>query len=149
MLLRRARCVFSRLRCNRHSLLLSSNLSRIGRIENPSCSVCGHSYQNTSHLILQCLATDSAPLTLWQLSVSLRPLVHTLGSCPASGALWSSAMPPSLERGWESNDDERPFFKSKLCIVYRPVQKNEIWRKTMESQKPGNYQSFEPEVFIY
>ena len=36
---RHARCVLSRLRCNRHSLLLSSYLSRIGRIENPSCSV--------------------------------------------------------------------------------------------------------------
>ena len=40
-----------------------------------------------------------APLTLWRLSVSLRPLVQTLGSCPASGAPWSSAMPPSLGRG--------------------------------------------------
>ena len=39
-----------------------------------------------------------APLTLWRLSVSLRPLVQTLGSCPASGAPWSSAMPPSLGR---------------------------------------------------
>ena len=30
------------LRCNGHSLLLSSYLSKIGRIENPSCSACGH-----------------------------------------------------------------------------------------------------------
>ena len=37
-----------------------------------------------------------APLTLWRLSVSLRSLVQALGSCPASGARWSSAMPPSL-----------------------------------------------------
>ena len=39
MLPRHARCVLSRLRCNRHSLLLGSYLSRI---ENPSCSTCGH-----------------------------------------------------------------------------------------------------------
>ena len=38
---RHARCVLSRLRCNGHSLLLSSYLSRIGRIENSSCSACG------------------------------------------------------------------------------------------------------------
>ena len=37
-----ARCVLSRLRCNGHDLLFSSYLSRIGRIENPSCSACGH-----------------------------------------------------------------------------------------------------------
>ena len=74
---RHARCVLSRLRCNGHSLLLSY-LSRIGRIENPSCSACGHSSQDTSHLILHCPATDSAPLALWRLSVSLQPLVQAL-----------------------------------------------------------------------
>ena len=36
-------CVLSLLQCNGHSLLLSSYLSRIGRIENPSCSACRHS----------------------------------------------------------------------------------------------------------
>ena len=44
------------------------------------------------------------PLTLWRLSVSLRPLVQTLGSCPASGAPWSSAMPPFLGRGRVNNN---------------------------------------------
>ena len=34
-----------------------------------------------------------APLTLWRLSVSVRPLVQTLGSCPASVAPWSSPIP--------------------------------------------------------
>ena len=43
MLPRHARCVLSHLRCNGHSLLLGSYLSRIGRTENPSCSACGHS----------------------------------------------------------------------------------------------------------
>ena len=56
---RRARCVLSRLRCNEHSLLLGSYLSRIGIVENPSCSACGHSSQDTTHFILHCPATDS------------------------------------------------------------------------------------------
>ena len=66
-----ARCVLSRLRCNGHSLLLGSHLSRIGRIENPSCSACGHSSQNTSHLILHCPATDSLRRSLFADSLSL------------------------------------------------------------------------------
>ena len=56
---RHARCILSRFRSNGHSLLLGSYLSRIGRIENPSCSACGHSSQDTSHLILHCPAWDS------------------------------------------------------------------------------------------
>ena len=39
-----------------------------------------------------------APLALWRLSASLRPLVQALGSCLASWASWSSAMPPSLRK---------------------------------------------------
>ena len=53
--------VFSRLRCNGHNLLLSSYLSRIGKIENPPFSACGHPSQDTSHLILHCPATTSGP----------------------------------------------------------------------------------------
>ena len=88
---RHACCVLSRLRCNEHSLLLGSYLSRIRRIKNPSCSACEHSSQNTSHLILHCPAMNSTLLTLWLLSVSLRPLVqgvaqllglHGLPPCP-------------------------------------------------------------------
>ena len=62
---RHTRCVLSRLRCNGHVLLLGSYFSRIGRIENPSCSACGHSSQDTSHLILHCLATDSLRRSLF------------------------------------------------------------------------------------
>ena len=62
---RHARCVLSRLRCNGHSLLLDSCLSTIGRIENPCCSACGHSSQDTSHLILHCPATDSLRCSLF------------------------------------------------------------------------------------
>ena len=61
---------------------------------------CGHSSQNISHLILHYLpATDSFRHSLFGDSVSLRPLVQALGFCPASGAPWSSAMPPSLGKG--------------------------------------------------
>ena len=68
---RHARCVFSHLRCNGHSLLLSSYLSRIGRIENSCCSAPGHSSLHTSHLILHCPATDSLLRTTGSLRRSL------------------------------------------------------------------------------
>ena len=90
-----ARCVLSRLRCNGHSLLLSSYLSRIGRIENFSCSTCGHL---SSHSALSSYGLF-APLALWRLSVSLRPQVQAPENYPACWAPWSSAMPPSLGRG--------------------------------------------------
>ena len=74
MLPRHARCVLSRLRCNGHSLFLGSYLSRIGRIENSSCSACGHSSQDTSHLILRCPATDSLRCSLFGDYLSLYDL---------------------------------------------------------------------------
>ena len=91
---RHARCVLSRLRCNGHSLLLGSYLSRIGRIENISCSACRHSSQDTSHLILHCPATDSLGCSLFGNSLSLYDLwsrpwgvarllgLHGLPPCP-------------------------------------------------------------------
>ena len=57
MLHRHARTVLSRLRCNGHRLLLSSYLSIIDRIENPSCSECKHPSQDTLHSILSCPTT--------------------------------------------------------------------------------------------
>ena len=69
-----ARCVLSRLRCNGHSLLLGSYFSRIGRMENPSCSAYGHSSQDTSHVILHCPATDSLRRSLFGDSLSLYDL---------------------------------------------------------------------------
>ena len=71
---RHARCVLSRLRCKGHSLLLGSYLTRIGRIENPSCSTCGHSSQDISHLIVHCPATDSLRRSLFGDSLSLYDL---------------------------------------------------------------------------
>ena len=71
---RHARCVLSRLRCNGHSLLLGSYLSRIGRIENSSCSACGHPSQDISHFILHCPATDSLRRSLFGDFLSLYDL---------------------------------------------------------------------------
>ena len=110
---RHARCVLSRLRCNRHSLLLGSSLSRIGRTENPSCRTCRNSSQDISYRY-----GLFSPLTLWRLSVFLRPLVQTLGSCPASGAPWSSAMPPSLGRGRVTNNNKsNSWIACATCLV--------------------------------
>ena len=106
---RHARCVLSCLCCNGRSLLLGSYLSRIGRIENPSCSACGHSSQDTSDLILHCSATDSSRRSLFGDSLSLQPLVQALGRCSASVAPWSSAMPPSLGRGRVNNNNNLCF----------------------------------------
>ena len=55
------------------------------------------------------------PLTLWRLSVSLRPLFQTLGSFPASGAPWSSAMPPFLGRG-RVNNNNKGFLKQNTSV---------------------------------
>ena len=71
---RHVRCVLSRPRCNGHSLLISSYLSRIGRIESPFCSACGHSSQVTSHFFLHCPATDSLRRSLLCDSLSLYDL---------------------------------------------------------------------------
>ena len=96
-----ARCVLSRLHCNGHSLLLGSYLSRIGRIENPSCSACGHPSQDISHLILHCPVTDSLRRLLFGNSLSLYDLwsrpwgiaqllgLHGLPPCPhPSEGVW-------------------------------------------------------------
>ena len=61
-----ASCVLSRLCCNRHSLVLGSYLSMIGKIKNPTCSAGGHL---SSHSALSSYGL-SAPLTLWRLFVS-------------------------------------------------------------------------------
>ena len=86
-----AHCVLSHLCCNGLSLLLGSYLSRIGRTENSSCSACGDSFRDTSHLILHYPATDSLCRSLFGNSLSLP------GSCSASGAPWSSAIPHPSE----------------------------------------------------
>ena len=89
---RHARCVLSRLRCNRHSLLLGFYLSRIGRIENPSCSACGHLSQDPSYLVLHCPATNSLRRYFFGDSLFL----HDLWSRPwgVAGLLGLHGLPP-------------------------------------------------------
>ena len=103
LLPRHARCVLSRLRCNRH---LSFRFITLYDWQNRESFM-----QRLRTLVPVHLSSHSAlssyglfaPLTLWQLSVSLRPLVQTLGSCPASRAPWSFTMSPSLGRGRVTN----------------------------------------------
>ena len=71
---RHARCVLSCLRCNGHSFLLSSSFSRIGKIENPSCSACRHPFQDTFYRILHFPATDCLCRLLFGDSLSLYDL---------------------------------------------------------------------------
>ena len=83
---------FYRLRCNGHSLLLSSYSSRIGRIENPSCIACEQSSQDTSHLILHCPATDSMCRSLFGDFLSLYDLWFK--PCGVARFLWLDSIPP-------------------------------------------------------
>ena len=70
VLRRHARCVLCRLRCNGHSLLLSSYLSRIGRIENSYCSACGCLSQDLSFHSALSSYRLFAPLTLCLTTIS-------------------------------------------------------------------------------
>ena len=103
---RHACCVLSRVRCNGHSLLLVSYLSRIGRIENSSCSTCGHLSQDTSHLILHCPATDYLRRSLFDDSLSLYDLwSRPWGVARLLGLHGLPPCPPSLGRGWVTNNN--------------------------------------------
>ena len=51
--------ILSRLRCNRHCFLLNTYLSRVGKIENSSCSIYSHPTQYTSHFIRHCPGTEA------------------------------------------------------------------------------------------
>ena len=107
---RHARCVLSRLCCNGHSILLGSYLSRIGRIENPSCNVCGHSSQDTSYFILHCPATDSLCCSLFGDSLSL----YDLRSRPWGSMV--STMPPCPGRDQVINNSSI-WFLFKKCVT--------------------------------
>ena len=112
---RHARCVLSCLRCNGHSLLLSSYLSRMA--ESRILPAAPVDTRPRTLLISFCTfqLRIFAPLTLWRLSVSVRPLVQTLESCPASGAPWSTAMPPSLGRGRVNNNNASKYHRRPTC----------------------------------
>ena len=80
-----------------------------------------------------------APLTLWRVSVSLRPLVQILGSCPASGASWSSAMPPSLGRGRVTNNKD-----SKIGTEYLQEETINVMKWLQEYQEKSSH--LEPKI---
>ena len=104
---RHARCVRSRFPCNGHSLLLSSCLSGIGRIENPSCSACGHSSQDISHLILHCLAMDSLRRSVFGDSLSLYDLRSRPWELPS---FWGSMVfrhAPNSRKGSSNNNNSK------------------------------------------
>ena len=115
---RHARCVLSRLRCNGHSLLLGSYLSRIGRIENPSCSACGHSSQDTSHLIVHCPATDSLRRLLFGDSLSLYDLWSRpwrVARLPGSMVFRHALIP----RKGSGNQQQQLLAVISLCVDFR------------------------------
>ena len=87
-----------RLRNDGLNLLFSSYLSRIGRIENPSCSACGHPTQSTSHLILQFPATDSLRRLLFGDSMSFYDLWSR--PCGVARLLGLNGVPP-CPHPWE------------------------------------------------
>ena len=128
MLPRHARRVLSRLRCNGHSLLLGSNRSRIGRIENSSCSACGHSSQDTSHLILHCSARDSLRRSLFGDSLSLYDLwsrpwrvarllgLHGLPPCPHSSE-GVGKLTTTTSKIFTTVCASKPNFKLSICKI--------------------------------
>ena len=87
-----ARCVFSPLPRDEHSLLSSFYLTRIGRIENLPCSACAHPSQDTSRLTLHCPAADSWRRSLFSDSLFL----YDLWSRPwrVFRLMWLNGLPP-------------------------------------------------------
>ena len=79
---RHASCALSRLRCNGHSLLLS--FISLGLAESRILLAALLDTRPKTPFISFCTVQQPLFMTLalWQLSVSLRPLVQALGSCP-------------------------------------------------------------------
>ena len=86
--------------------------------ERDNVKVCQVKVSQSQSLNHSALSSNGlfTPLTLWRLSVSLRPLVQSLESFPASGAPWSSAIPPSLRRGRVNNNNV------KVAIVFKNIK---------------------------
>ena len=132
---RHAYCGLFRLRCNGHSLLLSSYLFRIGRIEKPSCSACGHSSQNTSHLILHNPAMDSLRCLLFGDSLSLFDLrsrpwgvarllrLQGLPQCPHSSM---TTIPQKKTSSKSRNKMIIPFSAEMMTLIQRAVIKEKM-----------------------
>ena len=110
-------CVFCRLCCNGHCLLLRPYFSRIGRTKNALCRACDHATEDTSDLILHCPATDCLRCSLFGYSLSLcnlwdRPWrvsrllgFHGLSLCP-------------IPRKGSGNNNNRYFFVTLMPQKY-------------------------------
>ena len=102
-------CALSRLRCNEHSVLLNSYLSKIGRIENCLCSTCGHLSQDTSPFFctvqLRTLSTARSLVTLCLSSI--------FGTGPGPG-FWGSMVfhyaPIPRKGSWNNNNNNNRRF---------------------------------------
>ena len=68
---RAARCQLSRLRCNGHSLLLTSYLHRIGRSTSSYCPLCGSGNHDLSHVFSSCPSLSSTREAIFGPSVSI------------------------------------------------------------------------------
>ena len=120
---RHACCALSRPRCNGHSFLLSSYLTRIGIIENPSCSACGHPSQDPP--ILFCpvqLRTLCAARSLATLCFSTTS-GQAVGNFLAFEVSWSSAMPLSRGRGGVTT-----ITTGQRCLIVRRMFLPEAYR---------------------
>ena len=127
---RHSRCVLSCLRCNGHSLLLGSYLSRTGRIENRCCSACGYSSQDTF------ISFCTVQLRSLYAAHSLATLCLFTNSSPDPGELpgfWGSMVfrhAPSLGRGRvNTNNNNNIVHSSILCIASMicPFKANELY----------------------
>ena len=116
MLPRHARCVLSRLRCNGHSLLLSSYLCRIDRIENSLWSTCGHL---SSHSALSSYGLF-VPLDFWQLCLST-----TSGPDPGElPGFWGSMVsrPVPIPRKGSGNQQQQNAWLMPVKLVKPKIQ---------------------------
>ena len=124
---RHACCILSRLRCNGHNLLLSSYLSRIERIENPSCSACVHSSQDTSYPILHCPATDSLRRSLFGDSLFLYDLWSRPWGVARLLGLSSLSPCPHPSQGSGNQQQQQQQETGVKCKCKRTV---ELWTST-------------------
>ena len=125
MLPHHAHCVLSGLCCNSHSLPFGF-LSRIERIENPSCSTWKHSSQDTSHLILHC--------QLWTVcaAYSLATLCLSMTSGPGHGefpSFWGTMVfrhAPIPQKGW-GNQQHKFFVEQFPFKLYSKYKESSVY----------------------
>ena len=111
------------------SLVLGSYLSRIGRIENPSCSDCRHLSQDSFHLILRCPAMDSLRRSLFGDSLSLYDLCQDRGELPSFwGSMVFRHVPIPLKRSCNSNNNM-------MYSVLRTLTNNEYMKSNAKPFK--------------